>query len=177
LITQYTNGCTDGNALFADSIGAMVFSKQTSGNQVRFTQINSDPAFRDMFVLNDDAIYQLANLQKGRELTEFMIRSFGDQFRRGCMSLKTIPKDLDYIAMSCSTYQATKTVLEAMNFPLERTGIECLTRVPHMGTNDLIFQIEHGIEQGMIKQGSKILVTGTSLGFSIATMAIEWGVD
>lgn len=67
-------------------------------------------------------------------------------------------------------------VLDAINFPLERTGIECLTKIPHMGMNDLIYQIEYGIEQGLIKNGSKILVTGTSFGFSIGTMAIRWGV-
>ena len=43
-----------------------------------------------------------------------------------------------------------------------------------MGTNDLIFQLEHGLEKGLIEQGSKILMTGTSAGFSIATMALEW---
>ena len=85
-----------------------------------------------------------------------------------------LPKNIDYIAISCSTYAATKRVLDAINFPLEKTGIECLTKVPHMGTNDLIFQLEHGLEKGLIEQGSKILMTGTSAGFSIATMALEW---
>ena len=90
--------------------------------------------------------------------------------------MNTYPVDLDYIAMSCSTYAATKMVLEKSNFSTERTGLECMKKVPHMGTNDLMYQIDYGIEQGMIKKGSKILISGTSLGFSMGTMAIEWGV-
>jgi 3-oxoacyl-[acyl-carrier-protein] synthase III len=162
--------------MFADSIGAMVFSRADSGNMIRYTSVMSNAEFRDMFVLDDNGVYQLDNLHKGRDLTEFMVKSFATQFREGCMAMKTMPKNLDYIAMSCSTYGATQRVLEAMNFPLEKTGLSCLTEVPHMGTNDLIFQLEYGLEQGLIKDGSKILVTGTSLGFSMATMAIEWGV-
>jgi 3-oxoacyl-[acyl-carrier-protein] synthase III len=177
LTTQYTENYTDGNCLFADSIGAMVFSKQETGNLVRYTEISSNSEFRDMFQLNDDGIYHLKNLQKGRELSTYMVKAFGGHLMKGCRALKTYPKDVDFIAMSASTYGASKMVLEQMQFPLERSGIECLTKVPHMGTNDLIFQIEYGLEQGLIKPGSKILVTGTSLGFSIATMAIEWGIQ
>ncbi|MDH5402756.1 MAG: hypothetical protein OEZ01_00650 [Candidatus Heimdallarchaeota archaeon] len=174
-ITQYTHNYSDGNSLFADSIGALVYSKRSKGNMVRFTEITSNAEFRDMFVFDDEAKYSLANLQKGVDLTKFMIKSFGGHMRKGCVSMKIMPKDIDFIAISCSTYQATKTVLEAMQFPLERTGLECLTKVPHMGMNDIPYQIEFGIEQGLIKPGSKILVSGTGLGFSIATMAIEWG--
>ena len=175
MTTQYTSDMTDGNALFADSIGTLAFSKKSDGNQIKFTQINSNANFYDMFQLDDDGFYQIHNLHKGRDLTEFMIKAFSEQYRNSCMALKTMPKNLDYVVMSCSTHSATKRVLEAMQIPLERTGLECMEKIPHMGTNDLIYQIEHGIEQGMIKKGSKILITGTSLGFSIATMAVEWG--
>ena len=175
MTTQYTENYNDGNALFADGIGALVFSRKDSGNMVRYTSIISNPDFRDMFIMDKNGVYQLQNLHKGRDLTEFMIKSYAQQYREGCIAMKTMPKDLDYVAMSCSTYGTTKRVLEAMNYPLEKSGLACLAEIPHMGTNDLIFQLNYGIENGMIKEGSKILVTGTSLGFSIATMAIEWG--
>ncbi|MCH8909032.1 MAG: hypothetical protein IH840_18275, partial [Candidatus Heimdallarchaeota archaeon] len=176
LNTQYTTLCTDGNCILCDSTGALLFSKTTIGNLIRLTQINGDPNFSDMFVIGDDSKYSLQNLHKGRDLNKYMIKAFGDQVMNGCKALKTFPKEIDFIAISCSTYQASKMVLEALNFPVERSGLECLTKIPHMGTNDLIYQIEYGIEQGMIKKGSKMLVSGTSLGFSIGTMAIEWGV-
>jgi 3-oxoacyl-[acyl-carrier-protein] synthase III len=175
LNTQYTNLCTDGNCILADSIGALMFSKQDEGNMIKYTQIDSSSYFRDMFVIDENTKYQIQNLHKGKELNEFMVKSFGSQMLNGCKAMQTYPVDLDYIAISCSNYAASKMVLEALNFPLERTGIDCLKKVPHMGTNDLIYQLEHGIEEGMIKNGSKILVTGTSFGFSVATMAIEWG--
>lgn len=175
LLTQYSQNCSDGNCLFADSLGAMVFSKRKSGNLVKFAEVHSDAEFRDMFVFDENAMYSMQNMHKGKALTKFMINAFGRQLRGGCLAMKTMPKDLDYIALSCTNYASTRTILDAMSFPLERTGIECFKKVPHMGTNDLIFQIEHGIEQGMIKPGSKVLLAGTSLGFSIATMAIEWG--
>ena len=174
MTTQWTENYNDGNAVFADGIGALAFKKSDQGHQIKYTSVASNSEFRDMFVLDNNGIYQLANLQKGRELTEFMISSFSNQLRESCITLKTIPKNIDYIAISCSTYAATKRVLDAINFPLEKTGIECLTKVPHMGTNDLIFQLEYGLEKGLIEQGSKILMTGTSAGFSIATMALEW---
>lgn len=175
--TQYTNLCTDGNCIFADSIGAIVYSRKNSGNMIRYTEITSGSYFRDMFIIDENFKYQLKNIQKGRELTEFMVKSFATHLRNSCRILKVFPIDIDFYAISCSTHAASKTVLENLNFPLERSGLECMTKIPHMGTNDLLYQIEYGIEQGMIKKGSKILVSGTSLGFSAATMAIEWGVD
>lgn len=176
MTTQYTKNCTDGNCIFADSIGAMMFSKGTNGNRVKFTEITTNPYFRDMFVMNEHRMYQIQNIQKGKDLSQFMIESFGNHLRKSSVTLKTFPKDIDFIAMSCSTHAATKMVLESLNIPTERTGLECLTHVPHMGTNDLMYQLDYGIEQGLIKPGSKVLVSGTSIGFSLATMAIEWGV-
>ncbi len=174
MTTQWTKNYNDGNAIFADGIGSLAFKKSTNGHLIKYTSIDSNSYFNDMFVMDKSGTYQLANLQKGRDLTEFMISSFSNQLRESCITLKTIPKNIDYIAISCSTYAATKRVLDAINFPLEKTGIECLTQIPHMGTNDLIFQLEHGLEKGLIEEGSKILMTGTSAGFSIATMALEW---
>ncbi|MCY3414061.1 MAG: hypothetical protein INQ03_20625 [Candidatus Heimdallarchaeota archaeon] len=174
LTTQYTNNCTDGNCIFADSIGAVLFAKSDTGHMIKYTDIQSDSQFGDMFQMDEHAIYTMQNLQKGRDLSQFMVKSFQKQLMQGCRVLNTFPKDLDFIAISCSSYAATKMVLDSVNFPLERTGIECLTQIPHMGTNDLMAQLEYGIEKGMIQKGSKILVTGTALGFSIATMAIEW---
>ncbi len=176
MTTQYTNNCSDGNCIFADSIGAFAFSKADHGNMIRYVEISTNPYFRDMFVLNSDAKYQLANLQKGKELSAYMVKTFGTHMRKACLAMKTYPKDIDFIALSCSTYAATKMVLEQMKFPLEKTGLKCLQEVPHMGTNDLLFQLNYGIEHGLIKKGSKILVSGTSLGFSMGTMAIEWDV-
>ncbi len=174
LTTQYTNNCTDGNCVFADSIGALIFSRAKSGNMVKYTDIQSNSYFSDMFLMDDNGLYRMANYQKGKELSKYMVDSFGKQMMQGCRTMKTYPSDLDFIAISASNYAATKMVLDNVNFPIERTGIHCLTETPHMGTNDLMAQLEYGIEQGMIKKGSKILVSGTSLGFSIATMAIEW---
>ncbi len=174
LTTQYTNSCTDGNCLFADSIGAMTFSKSESGHKIRYTEVTTNSEFRDMFVMNKEGIYQLKGGGKGRALSEFMIKTYADHMRKACLAMKIFPKDIDYVAISCSTYAASKMVLDKLKIPLEKSGIECLKNVPHMGTNDLIYQIEYGIEKGLIKEGSRILVTGTSLGFSMATMAIEW---
>lgn len=177
MTAQYTENGSDGNCLFADGIGAMMFSRADKGNMVRYTRIHSDSYYQDMFGMDEDGIYSMSNLQKGKDLSKFMVNSFAKQLMEGCRAMDVFPKDIDYIAMSCSTYAATKMVLESANFPLEQTGLECLTKVSHMGTNDLIYQIEHGIEQGQIKKGSKIIVAGTSLGFSIASMAIDWGYE
>ena len=177
LITQYAKKCTDGNCLFADSMGAMMFSRSNTGNLVRYTDIHSEANFRDMFGVEENAIYSLQNLHKGPDLSKFMIKSYGEQLREACRAMNTYPVDIDYVVISASTYAASKMILDTMNIPLERSGLECLTKIPHMGTNDLIYQIEWGIEQGLINKGSKILVSGTSMGFSIATMAIEWGVQ
>ena len=177
MTAQYTENGSDGNCLFADGIGAMMFSRAKTGNMVRYTQIHSDSYFQDMFGMDESGIYSMSNLHKGKELSKFMVRSFAKQLMEGCRVMNVFPKDIDYIALSCSTYAATKMVLESANFPVEQTGLECLSKVGHMGTNDLIYQIEHGIEQGQIKKGSKVIVAGTSLGFSIASMAIEWGSD
>ncbi len=177
LTTQYTDNCTDGNCIFADSIGAFAFSKKETGRQVKYVEVSTNPFFRDMFVLNPQGKYQLANLQKGKDLSKYMIKTFGTHMRKACLAMKTYPKDIDFIAISCSTYAATRMVLENMNFPLEKTGVNCLTEVPHMGTNDLLSQLDYGLETGLIRKGSKILVSGTSLGFSMGTMAIEWNID
>lgn len=176
MTTQYTENCSDGNCIFADSIGSFAFSKGRSGNRIRFVEISTNPYFRDMFILNAKAKYQLANLHKGKELSEYMVKTFANHMRKACLSMKTYPKDIDFIAISCSTYAATKMVLDQMKFPLEKTGIKCLSQVPHMGTNDLLYQLDYGLENDLIKEGSKILISGTSLGFSMGTMAIEWGV-
>ncbi|RMG21544.1 MAG: hypothetical protein D6732_27115 [Methanobacteriota archaeon] len=175
MTTQYTDNCSDGNCIFADSIGSFAFSKGEHGNKVKYVEISTNPYFRDMFILNNQAKYQLANLQKGKELSEYMVKTFANHMRKACLAMKTYPKDIDFIAISCSTYAATRMVLDQMKFPLEKTGIECLRQVPHMGTNDLLFQLDYGLENGLIKKGSKILVSGTSLGFSMGTMGIEWG--
>ena len=174
LTTQYTNSCTDGNCLFADSIGALTFSRTNSGHMIRYTELSTNPEFKDMFTLNENGIYQLKSGGKGRSLSEYMIKTFSNHMRKACLAMKIFPKDIDFVAISCSTYAASKMVLDKLNIPLEKSGIECLTHVPHMGTNDLIYQIEYGIEKGLIKRGSKILVSGTSLGFSMATMGIDW---
>ena len=177
MTTQYTNKCTDGNCLFADSIGAVMFSRSNTGNLVRYTDISSNANYRDMFEMDENALYTMKNLHKGVDLSKFMIQSYGKHLREACRAMNTFPVDIDFVAISASTYGASKMVLDAMNIPLERSGIECLSKVPHMGTNDLIYQLEWGLEQGLIKKGSKILVSGTSLGFSIGTLAIEWGVE
>ena len=70
MTTQYAKNCTDGNCLFADSIGAITFSRANSGNMVRYTDIASNSNFRDMFYFNDDAIY-------GIGVEEKSIRIFG----------------------------------------------------------------------------------------------------
>lgn len=176
LTTQYTNNCTDGNCIFADSIGALLFSRTKKGNMVRYTDIKSNGYFSDMFNMDDNGIYRMGNYQKGKELSKYMVDSFGTQLMQGCRAMNTFPRDLDFIAISASNYAATKMILDSVNFPLERTGIECLKKIPHMGTNDLMMQLDYGIDQGLIKDGSKILISGTALGFSIATMAIEWGI-
>lgn len=175
--TQYADNCTDGNCLFADSIGAMMFSQSTTGNLIRYTDISSNANFRDMFEMDENAIYSMKNLHKGPDLSKYMVKSYGKHLREACRAMHTFPVDIDFVVMSASTYGASRMVLEALNIPLERTGIECLTKIPHMGTNDLIYQIQWGLEQGLIKKGSKILVSGTSVGFSLGTMAIEWGVE
>lgn len=177
MTAQYTENGSDGNCLFADGIGAMMFSRAKKGNMVRYTKVHSDSYYHDMFGLDENGIYSMSNYQKGNDLSKFMVKSFAKQLMEGCRAMNVFPKDIDYIAMSCSTYSATKMVLESANFPVEQTGLECLTKVGHMGTNDLIYQIEHGIEQDQIKKGSKIIVAGTSLGFSIASMAIDWGYE
>jgi 3-oxoacyl-[acyl-carrier-protein] synthase III len=144
---------------------------------VKYTDIHSNANFRDMFEVDNNAIYKMKNLHKGPDLSKFMIKSYGEQLREACRAMNTYPVDIDFVVISASTYAASKMVLDTMKLPLERSGLECLTKIPHMGTNDLIYQIKWGIEQGLIKNGSKILISGTSMGFSIATMAIEWGVQ
>ena len=175
LNTQYSVNYSDGNCILADSFGALMFSKRSSGNLIKYTGVNSNSYFNDMFVLNKEGMYSLTAKSKGKKLTKFMANSFGQQLRKSCLAFKIFPKDIDYIAISCSTYSATKLLLDQMGFPLEKTGIKCLTQIPHMGTNDLLFQLDYGVEQGLIKPGAKVIVAGTSLGFSMASMAIEWG--
>ncbi len=177
MTTQYTDNCSDGNCIFADSIGAFMFSKNTDGNLIRYVKVNTNPEFRDMFILGDDAKYHLANLHKGKELSKYMVKTFGTHLRESCLAMKTYPKDIDFIAISCSNYASSKMVLDQMNFPIEKSGISCLKEVPHMGTNDLLYQLDYGLETGLIQPGSKVIVSGTSLGFSMGTMAIEWGKE
>ncbi len=177
MTTQYTNNFTDGNCIFADGIGALSFSRANKGNMIRYTSISSNYKYRDMFVMDENSTYHMQKFHKGKELSEFMINSFAKHLRESCKVMKIFPNDIDFIAISASNYAGSKMILENAHFPTDRSGINCLKEVPHMGTNDLIYQLQYGIDEGMIRKGSKILITGTSLGFSIGTMAIEWGYE
>ncbi len=64
MTTQWTENYNDGNAVFADGIGALAFKKSDQGHQIKYTSVASNSEFRDMFVLDNNGIYQLANLQK-----------------------------------------------------------------------------------------------------------------
>ncbi len=79
----------------------------------------------------------------------------------------------DYLALRHLRPGERAKVLEALK--LGRKSTDALADVGHHGPNDVIISLDRGLKREAIKNGSKVLLAATGIGFTYGAAFIQWG--
>ena len=79
----------------------------------------------------------------------------------------------DYLALRHLRPGERAKVLEALKLGGEST--DALADVGHHGPNDVIISLDRGLKREAIKNGSKVLLAATGIGFTYGAALIQWG--
>lgn len=79
----------------------------------------------------------------------------------------------DYLALRHLRPQERARVLEGLRLGGEAT--DALADVGHHGPNDVIISLDRGLKREVVKDGSRVLLAASGIGFTYAAALIQWG--
>lgn len=167
---------------------AMILERGLNENIIMGSSFKGDGSFSEDCVVekfgtknwppkeNDEKEYhfKVLNPESFKEnLKEKTMKNFLGVIDESLENSKLNRKNIDYLAILHFKKSAHDFVLQELN--LNENQSYYLNKYGHIGQNDQILSLRLGLEKGLIKNGSNIIMVGAGLGFVWASTVIKWG--
>ncbi len=113
---------------------------------------------------------------KGRPIFRFAVQVMAESSRVVMEKAGWTPEDVDLVVPHQANERIIQAAMKQLKMPMEKAYINIATH-GNTSTASIPMALVDAINEGKIKQGSKLILTGFGAGLTYAAVAIEWGAE
>ncbi len=171
--------------LFGDGAGAVVIKASEERGGVMASMLGADGSGASLLGLpmggsrlppSVDGIAEGENhiKMKGRPIFRFAVHVMAESSRVVMEKMGWAPEDVDLVVPHQANERIIRAAMKQLKIPMEKAYLNIATH-GNTSTASVPMVLVDAINEGRIKQGSKLVLTGFGAGLTYAAVAIEWG--
>lgn len=182
-ITDYSDRSTC--ILFGDGAGAFLVEHDPSGADPGFEAFIAGTqgsggihVYRSGLSSHMDGQLMEGNgkiYQNGREVFKWAVRTVSAGIERILNQAGLTRDDIDWFVPHSANLRMIESICEKSSIPLSKT-LQSVQDLGNTSSASIPLALQNGIDQGLLKQGDRVLLYGFGSGLTHAGLIIRWGV-
>ncbi len=173
--------------LFGDGAGAVVLKASEERGGVLASMLGADGSGARLLELpmggsrlppSVDGIAERKHYikMKGRPIFRFAVQVMAESSRVVMERIGWTPEDVDLVVPHQANERIVQAAMRQLKMPQEKAYLNIATH-GNTSTASVPMALVDAVNEGKIKQGSKLILTGFGAGLTYAAVAIEWGAQ